>query len=71
MLVDDYPVSYIVAEGGTLWEIAGQFLNLWIGIWQPDEYLDNPDLIYPDDTLKHSILGGTPRVLVQRGDREV
>jgi hypothetical protein len=28
MLVDDYPVSYIVAEGGTLWEIAGQFLHL-------------------------------------------
>jgi hypothetical protein len=28
MLVDDYPVSYIVAEGGTLWEIIGQFLNL-------------------------------------------
>ena len=42
-----------------------------IGIWQPDEHLDNPDLIYPDGTLKHSILGGTPRVLVQRGDQEV
>jgi hypothetical protein len=28
MLVDDYPVSYIVAEGGTFWGIAGQFLNL-------------------------------------------
>jgi hypothetical protein len=37
----------------------------WIGIWHPDEYLDNPDLIYPDETLKHIILGGTPRVLVQ------
>ena len=23
MLVDDYPVSYIVVEGDTLWEIAG------------------------------------------------
>ncbi|MFT7471853.1 MAG: hypothetical protein ACI8XU_001749 [Kiritimatiellia bacterium] len=74
MLVDDYPVSYIVEEGDTLWEIAGQFLRdpeRWIDIWQPDEYLDNPDLIYPGDTLKLSILGGTPRVLVQRGDREV
>ena len=74
MLVDDYPVSYIVEEGDTLWEIAGQFLRdpeRWIDIWQPDQYLDNPDLIYPGDTLKLSILGGTPRVLVQRGDREV
>tara|TARA_B110000858_G_scaffold89247_1_gene103125 strand:+ start:48334 stop:49035 length:702 start_codon:yes stop_codon:yes gene_type:complete len=74
MLVDDYPSSYVVEEGDTLWEIAGQFLRdpeRWVDIWQPDEYLDNPDLIYPGDTLKLSILGGTPRVFVQRGDREV
>lgn len=74
MLVNDYPASYIVQEGDTLWEIAGQFLRnpeRWADIWQPDEYLDNPDLIYPGDTLKLSILGGTPRVFVQRGDREV
>lgn len=74
MLVDDYPNNYVVQEGDTLWEIAGQFLRdpeRWVDIWQPDEYLDNPDLIYPGDTLKLSILGGTPRVFVQRGDREV
>jgi LysM repeat protein len=74
MLVNDYPTSYVVEEGDTLWEIAGQFLRdpeRWGDIWQPDEYLDNPDLIYPGDTLKLSILGGTPRVFVQRGDREV
>jgi len=74
MLVTDYPTSYVVQEGDTLWEIAGQFLQdpaRWVEIWQPDEYLDNPDLIYPGDTLKLSILGGTPRVFVQRGDRQV
>jgi len=74
MLVNDYPTSYVVEEGDTLWEIAGQFLRnpeRWGDIWQPDEYLDNPDLIYPGDTLKLSILGGTPRIFVQRGDREV
>ncbi len=74
MLVDGYPSSYVVQEGDTLWEIAGQFLRdpeRWVDIWQPDTYLDNPDLIYPGDTLKLSILGGTPRVFVQRGDREV
>lgn len=74
MLVDDYPSSYIVQDGDTLWNIASQFLRnpeRWPEIWQPDEYLDNPDLIYPGDTLKLSILGGTPRIFVLRGDREV
>lgn len=74
MLVNDYPNSYVVKEGDTLWKIASQFLRdpeRWYDIWQPDEYLDNPDLIYPGDTLKLSILGGTPRVYVQRGDRAV
>ena len=74
MLVTDYPTSYIVKDGDTLWEIAGQFLQdpeRWVDIWQPDQYLDNPDLIYPGDTLKLSILGGTPRVFVQRGNRVV
>jgi len=74
MLVADYPTTYIVEEGDTLWEIAGQFLQdpeRWVDIWQPDKYLDNPDLIYPGDTLKLSILGGTPRIFVQRGDRNV
>ncbi|MEX0965090.1 MAG: LysM peptidoglycan-binding domain-containing protein [Pseudohongiellaceae bacterium] len=74
MLVEDYPSSYIVQESDTLWEIASQFLRdpeRWPEIWQPDEYLDNPDLIYPGDTLKLSLLGGTPRVFVQRGDRDV
>ena len=74
ILVNDYPTSYLVKDGDTLWEIAGQFLQdpeRWADIWQPDEYLDNPDLIYPGDTLKLSISGGTPRAFVQRADREV
>lgn len=74
MLVEDYPSSYVVQDGDTLWNIASQFLRnpeRWPEIWQPDEYLDNPDLIYPGDTLKLSILGGTPRIFVLRGDREV
>lgn len=74
ILVHDYPTSYTVLEGDTLWEIAGQFLvnpERWTDIWQPDEYLDNPDLIYSGDTLKLSLLGGKPRVFLQRGDREV
>jgi hypothetical protein len=73
LLRSDYPDSYIVADGDTLWNIASQFLQdpqRWVDVWQPDPYLDNPDLIYPGDTLRISFVGGSPRVLVQRGDRE-
>ena len=74
VLVDDYPTSYVVQEGDTLWDIAGKFLRdpeRWPQIWQADEYLDNPDLLYPGDTLRLSILGGTPRIFVLRGNRGV
>lgn len=72
LLLNEYPDSYTVAEGDTLWNIASQFLQdpeRWPDIWQPDEYLDNPDLIYPGDVLRIGFVGGSPRILVQRGDR--
>lgn len=72
LLLDDYPGSYIVADGDTLWNIAGQFLQdpqRWAEIWQPDPYLDNADLIYPGDILRISLAGGSPRILISRGDR--
>ncbi len=74
LLVNDYPSSYLVQENDSLWNIASQFLQnpeRWPEIWQPDEYLDNAELIYPGDRLKLSVLGGTPRIFVQRGDRNV
>ena len=72
LLHNQYPDSYIVAEGDTLWNIAGQFLQdpqRWEEVWQPDPYLDNPSLIYPGDILRIGLVGGYPRILVQRGDR--
>lgn len=74
LLKADFATSYTVAEGDTLWNIAGQFLQdpeRWTEIWKPDEYLDEPELIYPGDVLLLSLLGGSPRILVQRGDRTV
>ena len=68
----DYPDSYTVLDGDTLWEIAGQFLQnpeRWPEIWRPDPYLDNADLIYPGDILRLRFVGGAPRILVSRGDR--
>jgi len=49
VLVADYPTSYAVQDNDTLWNIASHFLRdpqLWPDICQPDEYLDNPGLIY-------------------------
>lgn len=72
LLRADYPQSYIVGEGDTLWIIAGQFLQdpeRWSEIWKPDTYLDNPDLIFPGDILRLSTVGRGPRILLQRGDR--
>ncbi|PCJ27727.1 MAG: hypothetical protein COA96_02435 [SAR86 cluster bacterium] len=74
LLLEDYPASYTVSEDDTLWEIAGKFLQdpeRWPEIWAPDDFLDNPDLLYPGDTLRLSTAGGSPRILVLRGDRAV
>jgi len=72
LLKPNYPDSYTVVEGDTLWNIAGQFLQdpeRWPEVWQPDEFLDNADLIYPGDILLVSTVGGSPRILLRRGDR--
>lgn len=69
----DRPETYVVAQNDTLWTIASQFLEdpeRWPEIWQPDPFLDNSDFIYPGDTLRLSYVDGSPRILVQRGDRE-
>ncbi len=74
LLRQDRPSSYIVADDDTLWTIASHFLQdpeRWPEIWRPDPYLDNADFIYPGDTLLLSYVDGSPRILVQRGDREV
>jgi len=72
LMHDDYPDSYLVIEGDTLWNIASQFLQnpeRWEEIWDPDDYLANADLIYPGDVLKIRLIDGSPRILLQRGDR--
>ena len=74
MLLPQYPDTYVVQQDDTLWTIASQFLNdpaRWEEIWQPDPYLDNADRIYPGDELSINFVGGSPRVMVKRGGREV
>ncbi|MFT6293954.1 MAG: hypothetical protein ACJATW_000222 [Glaciecola sp.] len=73
LLRAEYPSEYIVKDSDTLRDIADQFLQdpeRWPEIWQPDPYLDNSDLIYPNDILEVSTAGGSPLILLKRGDRE-
>ncbi len=47
-------VIYVVQTGDTLWDIAKRFLNspfYWAKIWERNEFIINPNLIYPGDVL--------------------
>ena len=66
---EDSPENYLVVEGDTLWDIAGVFLQepwLWPEIWQLNPQIQNPDLIYPGDTIELYYVEGQPRITVQR-----
>lgn len=45
---------YTIKKGDTLWDISGEYLNnpfLWPNIWDRNEYIKNPDLIYPGNRI--------------------
>ena len=49
-----HPVEYVVKEGDTLWDLSQKFLDdawLWPEIWQINNQIDNPHLIYPGDVI--------------------
>jgi nucleoid-associated protein YgaU len=53
-LRDGHPDRYVVQEGDTLWSIANKFLKdpwRWPLIWQENEQIENPHLIFPGDLL--------------------
>lgn len=63
LLKKDYPERYIIKKGDTLWDISAKYLHdpwRWKEIWQVNEYIKNPDLIYPDDVLILSFVNGKP-----------
>lgn len=69
VLNPDRPSTYTVQPGDTLWGISAKFLAnpwQWPEIWQVNDKVANPHLIYPGDVLRLVWRDGKP-VLVSDG----
>jgi LysM repeat protein len=65
----DAPSTYTVQTGDTMWSIAGRFLRdpwRWREVWRSNSDVGNPDLIYPGDVLRLTMVDGRPRIGVDR-----
>jgi nucleoid-associated protein YgaU len=70
-LREGHPQRYTVIAGDTLWDISAKFLSepwKWREIWRANPQVNNPNLIYPGDTLILSYVEGQPRVTLSRGE---
>ncbi len=70
----DSPDTYVVKQGDTLWDISTTFLEepwRWPEIWQQNPNVEDPDLIYPGDVLNLVYINGRPRIVMERGSRQV
>ncbi len=64
-----HPQRYTVQKGDTLWGIANKFLRdpwRWPEIWQRNQAIENPHLIFPGDVLVVSMTDGGPEMKVLR-----
>ncbi|MBF0470036.1 MAG: LysM peptidoglycan-binding domain-containing protein [Gammaproteobacteria bacterium] len=65
----DYPSSYTVVRGDTLWDISALFLRdpwRWPELWQKNPQVENPHLIYPGDRLSLHFIDGVPTLALNR-----
>lgn len=63
-----HPVEYVVKDGDTLWDLSQKFLDdawLWPEIWQINNQIDNPHLIYPGDVIGLVYKGQNVKVTVK------
>lgn len=73
-LAANSPDTYVVKDGDTLWDISTTFLDepwRWPEIWHQNPNVEDPDLIYPGDVLNLVYIDGSPRIMMERGGREV
>ncbi|TEW54128.1 LysM domain-containing protein [Psychromonas sp. RZ22] len=64
-LKKDRPETYTVKKNDTLWDVSTQFLNspwLWPRLWQENDHIADPHLIYPGDVLKLIWVDGEPKL---------
>lgn len=69
-LREGFPQTYTVVAGDTLWDISAKFLRepwQWPELWQANPRIENPDLIYPGDSLSLVYVNGQPRLTLDRG----
>lgn len=69
-LKPDHPQTYVVKKGDTLWDISGVFLDKpwnWPQLWHVNPQIENPNLIYPGDTLNLTYVDGKPQLTLTRG----
>ncbi|WP_047535705.1 LysM peptidoglycan-binding domain-containing protein [Pseudomonas sp. 11/12A] len=69
-LREGFPQQYTVVAGDTLWDISAKFLRepwQWPELWQANPRIENPDLIYPGDSLSLVYVNGQPRLTLDRG----
>ncbi len=69
-----HPDEYMVVKGDTLWDISERFLRTpwrWPDIWQVNEQIENPHLIYPGDVIELAFVDGKPVLRLKRGDKRL